>query len=46
MEFLQIQNTKNIRKLESHMVVKTILIIAGDFYFTYFSFQKIEFGIY
>lgn len=46
MEGYQIQNTKTRRKLDFHIKVKTSLIIAQDFHFTYFSFQKIEFGIY
>lgn len=46
MEFLQIQDTKTRRKLDFHIKDKTILIIPQDFNFTYFSFQKLEFGIY
>lgn len=46
MEFLQIQDIKTRRKLDFHIKVKAILIIREDFHFTYFSFQKLEFGIY
>lgn len=44
--FFQIQRSKIIGGLESHMMAKSTLVIAKDFYCSYFPFQKLEFIIY
>jgi len=46
MDFLQIQTNKIMRELENPMMVKSALVIAQDFYCSYFPFQKLEFLIY
>lgn len=44
--FFQIQRSEIKGGLESHMMAKSTLVIAKDFYCSYFPFQKLEFIIY